>query len=129
MSESNELLAQVAQLRNEVEDISVMTRSLFRTMGSEERKEVLEEMRRDPSVGAIFLLVDGARSQGEIVDLLKARKVKGASRASVSRKLERLHHDLELIALVRRVKAGNVYRQTAKAEALGLIRALTKGKS
>jgi hypothetical protein len=125
--ESSVLLAQIAQLRAEVEDIGVMTRSLFRTTAREERKEVLDEMRRDPSIGEVFRLVNGARSQGEIVELLTAKEVKGASRAGVSRKLERLHHDLGLIALVRRTKAGNVYRQTAKAEALGLMRALEKG--
>jgi hypothetical protein len=127
--ESRELFAQIAQLRAEVEDIGTMTRSLYRTTAKGERKEVLDEMRRDPSIGAIFLLVDGDRSQNEIVAELTSRKVRGASRASVSRKLERLHHDLELIALVRRTKAGNVYRQTAKAEALGLVRALEKGTS
>ena len=127
MTESRELFAQIAQLRAEVEDIGTMTRSLYRTTAKDERKDVLDEMRRDPSIGAIFLLVDGARSQNEIVSELTSRQVRGASRASVSRKLERLHHDLELIALVRRTKAGIVYRKTAKAEALGLVRALEKG--
>jgi hypothetical protein len=127
--ESNELFAQIAQLRGEVEDIGVMTRSLLRTMGSEERTKLLSDMRQDPSLGAIFRLVNGSRSQQEIVDELTLHGVKGASRASVSRKLEKLHHDLELIALVRRTKAGNVYRRTAKADALGLARSLEKGTS
>lgn len=127
--ESHELFAQIAQLRGEVEDIGVMTRSLLRTMGRVERSELLAEMRQDPSLGAIFLLVNGSRSQGEIVEDLTSRRVKGASRASVSRKLDKLHHDLGLIALVRRVRAGNVYRHTAKADALGLARSLEKGTS
>jgi hypothetical protein len=128
MPESPDLFAEVALLRDEVEDQGEMIDSLVRASGKELKAEILNAMKEDPALAQIFLLVDGRRTQGEIVKVLTDRKVKGASAAGVSLRMQRLHKDLYLVHLVRRVAGGNVYRRSRLDQALGISRAVSSKK-
>jgi hypothetical protein len=125
MPETPDLFAEVALLRDEVEEQGDMIDTLVRMSARELKAEILKEMKQDPILAEIFLLVDGARSQGEILKILQERNSKGVSSATISRKLERLQKDLHLIHFVRRVQAGNVYRRGRLDQVLGISRALT----
>ena len=126
MPESTDLFAEVANIRDELEEQGAMLDALVRSSGREAKELVLGEMRRDSGLGRILQLVDGNRSQGEIVLRLKEEGVKGTSPASVSRKLDRLAHELGLVILVRRVSSGNVYRKTRLDKVLGISRAVDR---
>jgi hypothetical protein len=128
MPESPDLFAEVALLRDEVEEQGEMIDSLVRASGKELKAEILNAMKEDPALAQIFLLVDGRRTQGEIVKVLTDRKVKGASAAGVSLRMQRLHKDLYLVHLVRRVAGGNVYRRSRLDQALGISRAVSSKK-
>jgi hypothetical protein len=125
VAESDELFNEIAQLRDEVEDQGTILDALLRAGAGEElREKILVRMRNDRALAEIFLLVDGLRSQGEIVQKLAERGLPGASRSSVSIKLEKLANDYDLIRRSHRAAAGNVYYRTRLARILKLERAL-----
>ena len=126
MPESLDLSNDVAQMRYELEEVGEMVNALVRMNARELKPQLLAEMKQDPALADVFLLVDGATSQGEILKRLQGRGNKGASAASVSRKLDRLAKELHLIHFASRNKTGNVYRLTRLAEVLGLRRAIER---
>jgi len=113
-------------MRYELEEVGEMVNALVRMNARELKPQLLAEMKQDPALADVFLLVDGATSQGEILKRLQGRGNKGASAASVSRKLDRLAKELHLIHFASRNKTGNVYRLTRLAEVLGLRRAIER---
>ncbi len=125
MPETHDLFNEVAQIKDEVEDVREMVDALVRVNSNQLKADILKDMVSDRALAEVFLLIDGSRSQGEILKALQERGVKGASPASVSRKLERLG-ELNLVHFVRREAAGKVYRTARLAEVLGLRRALVK---
>ncbi len=125
MPETHDLFNEVAQIKDEVEDVREMVDALVRVNSNQLKADILKEMVSDRALAEVFLLIDGSRSQGEILKALQERGVKGASPATVSRKLERLV-ELNLVHFVRREAAGKVYRTARLAEVLGLRRALVK---
>lgn len=128
MPESNEAYNEIARLRDEVEDINEMVQMLVRVNAAEEKKKLLGLMQKDRALAEVFLLVDGSRSQGEILKALQTRGIAGASSATVSRKLDDLLKEHHLIHFVRRVQSGKVYRRTQLAKVYDLDRALQKAK-
>lgn len=125
MPESNDLFNEVAQIKDEVEDVREMVDALVRINSNELKTGIVKEMAADRALAEVFLLIDGKRSQGAILRSLQEKGSKGASPASVSRKLDRLV-ELNLIHFIRREAAGKVYRTTRLAHVLGLHRALGK---
>lgn len=126
MAESLDLFAEVASLRDEIEDQGTVVDALLRASAAELKKQVLEMFAADPALGKILLLVDGERSQKDIGDILVKEGEKGASAASVSRKLDTLAHDLHLVILDRRSGSGKVYRTTRVDKVLGISRQLQR---
>lgn len=126
MPESPELLAEVHGLRERVDDLSVMMEMLVRALSAERRAELLERLRGDEALRRILLLVDGQRAQGEILTELKAAGVRGASAASVSRKLEQLADDMQLVELDGRTAKGKVYRRSRADRILVISRELQR---
>jgi hypothetical protein len=125
MPESDELALEVAILRREVEDIGSMTESLVRVQPGI-RDEALAAMRKDTTLARVFSLIDGSASQGDIQKALAAAGLRGASKAAISGKFDKLENELHLIRLVRRTKSGNVYARTRLGHALHLDRTLMK---
>src|SRR5438309_6280533 len=98
--ETTDLFTEVALLRDEIEEQGDMINALVRVSGRELKAQILKEMADDRPLAEIFLMVDGVRSQGEILKLFSYQG-KGPSSATVSRKLDRLYKDLHLIHFVR----------------------------
>ncbi len=68
------------------------------------------------------MAVDGARSQNEILGYLEGAKLRGASKATVSRKIDSLEHELHLIELADRTAKGKIYKKTNIDRILGVSR-------
>lgn len=103
-----------------------MTETLVRAQSGQLVSAMLERLAADPALRAVFLHVDGTRSQNEILDALQAARVRGASAATVSRKLETLANELHLIELRDRTAKGKIYARTNLDRILGISRALEK---
>lgn len=126
MPESLELFAQVALLRQEVEEHGAILSSILRSQAPHLREEILAAMRKDPTLAAILLAVDGQKTQGEILTLVAAQGHKSANLAGVSRRMERLANDFGLISLAKRRGSAKVYRRTVLDKALRISRTVEK---
>lgn len=124
MSESLDLFNEVRSLRARVDELGAMTETLVRAQSSDLIAVMLERFSADASLKAVFLAIDGERSQTEILALLKTKGLKGASAATVSRKLDSLEGELHLIELVDRTAKGKIYRRANLDRILGISRRL-----
>jgi arginine repressor len=127
MPETLDLFNEVRLLRAELENQGELVNTLLRTQGAEAARTIVSRLRSDALLSEIYLAIDGKRSQGEILELLRTRGLAGANAATVSRRFDLLANDLGLIVLVGRTKRGKVYRRTAVDKALGISRALSRG--
>ena len=125
MAESDLLFTEVAAMRDEVEEQGAMINALVRATAKESRELLLQDFATDAALKAVYLLIDGERSQGQIVKQLAGKNVKGTSRSGVSRKVEELFHH-GLISRVAQTKEGIIYKKTRLDQALGITRELTK---
>lgn len=125
MAESLDALTELMQLRAEVEQQSGMINALVR-YHPEIKTQVLEEFQKDQVLTCIYQLVDGKRSQKDIIAELKLRKIQGASGPTVTRRIERLRDDLNLIVLIGRADGSPVYVHSRLGRVLGLVRKLGK---
>lgn len=126
MAETIDLFNEVRQLRSRVEEIGGMTEALVRAQSGELINAMLERFDSDTSLKSTFLAVDGQRSQGEILEILRRAKTQGASAATVSRKIETLEKELHLIELSNRTAKGKIYKRTNLDRILGISRRFEK---
>jgi outer membrane PBP1 activator LpoA protein len=124
MAESLDLFNEVRQLRSQVDDLAGMTETLVRAQSKELVKAIMAKFAGDPALSAVFLAVDGVASQTEILTQLKRGKLKGASPATISRKIETLANELHLIELVDHCAKGKIYKRTNLDRILGISRKL-----
>ncbi|MFC6157188.1 hypothetical protein [Kribbella jiaozuonensis] len=123
MPETPDLFAEVANLRDQVDDMARSVSAIARKSGV--REDIMEAMDRDQTLARIFLLVDGRRTQGDIVRE-SAQSGPKVSQASVSRKLESLVQDWDLVRPTSRGKDGIRYVHTSLAKDLRIARLLQK---
>lgn len=128
MAESLDLFNEVRQLRAKVDDLGVLTETLVRAQSRDLVKAIMDKLSADASLCAVFLAVDGVRSQTDILSSLKRTKLKGASPATVSRKIDVLQHELHLIELAAVTAKGKIYRRTNLNRILGISRQLRDGR-
>jgi hypothetical protein len=124
MAESLDLFNEVRQLRAQVDDLGAMTETLVRAQSKDLVTTVIERFTADATLSAVFLAVDGVASQTEILTQLKRAKLKGASQATISRKIETLANELHLIELVDHRAKGKIYKRTNLDRILGISRKL-----
>lgn len=118
--------AEIKQINDELGAQGGILRALLHAQGKEMAEAFLAEMRKDETLARVFLLVDGLRTQKDIVAELGKDGGRPVSQPTVSGKMSRLSDDLGLIAPIRRGKNGTVYRTTPAADALRLRQALSK---
>lgn len=126
MAESLDLFNEVRSLRARVDELGAMTETLVRAQSTELVVSMLDRFAADATLKAIFLAVDGTRSQTEILEGLRGKAAKGASKATVSRKLDTLERELHMIELIDRTAKGKIYRRTNLDRILGISRKLEK---
>jgi arginine repressor len=124
--ETDDLLAEVKRLRQEQEDHGEIIEALLRHSGREVREEIMRELAADDVMAEILLLVDGVRSQGEILDDLQSREIPQSSAMTVSRRFQHLSERRHLISLRAKTASGNVYRRTKFERTLGIVRELQR---
>lgn len=124
MPESNEVFAEISIMRERIEDIGHSVSALVRESGL--KSKILAEMSEDNLLAEIFLLVDGIRTQGDIVIALGKNGSKDVSQPTVSRRMVALEKDWDLIRPTMRNAAGTRFVHTTLAKALKIERALTK---
>lgn len=120
--------AEIKQINDELAAQGGILRALLHAQGREMAEDVLAEMRKDETLARVFLLVDGLRTQKDIVRELASDGGRAVSQPTVSAKMSRLSDDFGLIAPIRRARNGTVYRTTPAADALRIRQALTKSK-
>ena len=123
MPETPEVFNEIANLRDRVEDMGRAVTAIARTSGF--RQQVLDAMAKDPMLARIFQLVDGTRTQKDMVVALKDAG-EGGSSATVSRKIEELFEDWDLIRPTSRNASGIHYVHTSLAKDLRIARALER---
>ena len=121
MPESSDLFAQVASLRDQLDDMGKTVSAIARRSGAKE--EILEAMTKDQLLADVFSLVDGHRTQNDIVEEL-AKLGKLTSQPTVSRKLDALMEDWDLVRKKSRSREGTYYVRTTLARDLRIARAL-----
>lgn len=123
MPESSDLFVEVANLRDQLDDVARSVSAIARKSGV--REDIIAAMTKDPALALVFLLVDGRRTQNDIIT--EAKKSGGSiSQATVSRKLEILEQDHDLVRPTRRTKDGRCYVHTSLAKDLRIARLLQK---
>lgn len=129
MADSLELFSEIRQVRMRIEAIEHTQEVLIRAHAEAIEKEIWEHMGEDDVLAQVYLLVDGHRSQKDIVEVMQAQGASGASHASVSRRIERLSKELHLIELAEQTKAGKTYRRTALDRILSISRKLARRRA
>jgi hypothetical protein len=124
VAESLDLFNEVRQLRSQVDDLGAMTETLVRAQGKELVEAMLGRFQGDATLTAIFLSIDGTRSQSELLEKLRRDGSAGASPATVSRKIDVLQGELHLIELADRNAKGKIYKRTNLDRILGISRTL-----
>ncbi|MEO6701018.1 MAG: hypothetical protein ABI140_14775 [Jatrophihabitantaceae bacterium] len=123
MPETPELFSEIANLRDQVDDMSRSVSAIARKSGWKD--DILQAMENDPTLARVFLLVDGRRTQNDMVAEL-ARTGPTVSQKTVSRKLDNLIQDWDLVRRTTRGKEGIQYVHTSLAADLRIVRALAK---
>lgn len=123
MPETPDLFAEVANLRDQVDDMARSVSAIARKSGW--REDIMAAMEKDPALARVFLLVDGRRTQNDIVtDSKESGEL--ISQATVSRKLDSLVQDWDLVRPTTRAKDGTRYVHTSLAKDLRIARLLQK---
>ena len=112
MPESPDLFGEVGAMRDELEEQGAMMNALVRASSPAMRQTILDAFEADPGLREVFRLIDGKRSQGQIVTELTGANIKGTSKSAVSRHIDELVHE-GLISRVGRTRDGIVYKKSS----------------
>lgn len=120
MPESLDAYAELRSMRARLEGIEHRQEMLVRA----HRDEILDEIWRyidgDPLIGEVYLLVDGDRTQQDIVAALKQKGIGPASQPTVSRRLSKLMNELGLVEISERDASGAALRKSDLDKILNL---------
>jgi hypothetical protein len=98
-------------MRARLEGIEHRQEMLVRAHSDEILKAIWSYIDGDATLGEVFLLVDGKRTQQNIVAALKQKGI-STSQPTVSRKLSNLSTELGLVEIAGRNAAGTVYTKS-----------------
>jgi len=111
MPESLDAYAELRTMRARLEGIEHRQEMLVRAHADEILQTIWDFIDKDAMLGEVFLLVDGKRTQLDIVAALKQKGI-SASQPTVSRKLTKLNIELGLVEIGDRDAAGTVYTKS-----------------
>lgn len=98
-------------MRARLEGIEHRQEMLVRAHADEILETLWTYIDKDEMLGAVYLLVDGKRTQQDIVEALRKTGL-SASQPTVSRKLAKLNVELGLVEIGDRDAAGTVYMKS-----------------
>ena len=128
MADNLETFSEIRQIRMRIEAIEHTQEVLIRAHREAIEKDIWEQLDSDSVLAQVYLLVDGHRSQKDIVGAMREQGAAGASEPTVSRRLVKLY-EMHLIELVDRTKSRNIYKRTAIDRILSLVRKLEKRRA
>lgn len=108
MPESLDAFSELRAIRARVEGIEHRQEMLVRAHSDEILRAVWEYFDRDRTLAAVYIVVNGKRTQREIVTALKARGIT-TTQQNVSLKLAKLKNEMGLIEVGRRHAEGTIY--------------------
>jgi hypothetical protein len=111
MPESLDAYAELRAMRARLEGIEHRQEMLVRAHRDEILDEIWRYVDKDEMLAEVYLLVDGKRTQQDIVAALR-QKGQPASQPTVSRKLTKLSIELGLVEIGDRDAAGAVYAKS-----------------
>lgn len=111
--------AELRLIRSRLDAIEHTQEVLVRADGTAIWNEIKSAFVADPLLARVYLLVDGQRTQRNMVTELASQGLKGATEATVSRKLAILRNELHLVKVVDTNK-GNVHARTGIDSILNL---------
>ena len=123
MPESDELTAAIGHIKYKVDSMDRTLERLLRVNGKEMVAEYMEKFTADPSLAKIYLNIDGRATQKEIADKT------GISEATVTRRIQILADELDLVELARQTKEGKIYRYTKMEKIFNISKQLAKGQT
>jgi DNA-binding transcriptional ArsR family regulator len=128
MADDLETFGEIRQIRMRIEAIEHTQEVQIRAHRETIEKDIWDQMDGDGVLAQVYLLVDGHRSQKDIVEAMQEQGAAVASQPTVSRKLDKLS-EMHLIEVVDRTKSGNIYKRTAIDRILGIARKLEKRRA
>jgi DNA-binding transcriptional ArsR family regulator len=111
MPESLDAYGELRAMRARLEGIEHRQEMLVRAHREEILAEIWRYIDSDATIGEVYLLVDGNRTQKEIVAEL-ARQGRALDKSTVSRKFKKLMNDLGLVEVVERDASGASLRKS-----------------
>jgi hypothetical protein len=111
---------QIRLIRSRLESIEHSQEVLVRVEAPMIWASIEEAFGQDPALADVFLLVDGIRTQSQIVAALRAAGAAVVSDATVSRKVTRLREELHIIEVVVSPGQGIVHAKSRLDRILGL---------
>ena len=124
-----DLYSELQQIRARLEAIEHTQEVLVRAEAETILSQIWEIMDADDILARVYLLVDGKRTQKDIVEALTSQGIPGGSQPSVSRRLDILQQDLHLIEVIDHTRAGKVYKHTALERILSIARKLERRRA
>ncbi len=124
MAESLDAFAEISSIRAELEEQGAILSAIVRSYP--ELKDVtVQELKKDPLLKMVYQLVDGQKTQKEIIAEVKLRGLT-TTEMSISRKIEKLREVLFLIHLVGTRRGSPVYARSRLGIVLNIPRAVGK---
>ena len=125
MPESSDALLEIKKLRSEVDQQGEMLDALVR-YDPRVRDSILDEFKGDKVLATVYLLIDGAKTQQQIVESAKSLNIKGASPSMITRKITLLRSQMRVITPVAKDGRSWIYAHNRLGRALSLTKNIRK---
>jgi hypothetical protein len=125
MPESSDALLEIKKLRSEVDQQGEMLDALVR-YDPRVRDSILDEFKGDKVLATVYLLIDGAKTQQQIVESAKSLNIKGASAPMITRKITLLRTQMRVITPVAKDGRSWIYAHNRLGRALSLTKNIRK---
>ena len=123
MSETSDALSEIKKMRSELDQHGEMLDALIR-YSPIIRDSILDEFKKDKVLSAVYLLIDGVRTQQQITDIMKITQ--GASQPTVTRKIKELKDQVRVITPIAKDSNSWIYVHNRLGRALSLTKKIRK---
>lgn len=121
MAETDDALSEMKKIRSELDQHGEMLDALVR-YDPRVRDSILEEFKDDRVLSIVYLLINGLRTQQQIVEELKKLGIKGTSAPMVTRKITTLRRHMRVITPADKDGRSWIYAHNRLGRALNLTR-------
>ena len=123
MAETSDALSEIKKMRSELDQHGEMLDALIR-YSPIIRDSILDEFKKDKVLSAVYLLIDGIRTQQQITDIMKITQ--GASQPTVTRKIKELKDQMRVITPIAKDSNSWIYAHNRLGRALSLTKKIRK---